>query len=79
MKENVFFKVGYSPFLENKKEKWTSKVFKKIIEHKFLTIVLAIVAMCVITNLCLIYKFIYLMENLKKWNSFFLKRLFHFS
>ncbi len=65
MKENVFLKVGYSPFLENKKEKWTSKLFKKIIEHKFLTIVLAIVAMCVITNLCLIYKFIYLMENLK--------------
>ena len=68
MKENVFLKVGYSPFLENKKEKkekWTSKIVRKIIEHKFLTIVLAIVAMCVITNLCLIYKFIYLMENLK--------------
>ena len=68
MKENVFFKIGYSPFLENKKEKkekWTSKLFKKIIEHKFLTIVIAIVAMCVITNLCLIFKFIYLMENLK--------------
>ena len=68
MKENVFFKVGDSPFLENKtekKEKWTSKLFKKIIEHKFLTIVIAIVAMCVITNLCLIYKFIYIMENLK--------------
>ena len=31
----------------------------------FYDIVLAIVAMCVITNLCLIYKFIYLMENLK--------------
>ena len=64
MKENVFLKVGYSPFLENKKEKWTSKVFKKIIEHKFLTIVLAIVAMCVITNLCLIYKFIYLKNGI---------------
>ena len=23
MKENVFLKVGYSPFLENKKEKWS--------------------------------------------------------
>lgn len=68
MKENVFFKVGYSPFLEKrteKKERWTSKLFKKIIKHKFLAIVIAIVAMCVITNVCLIYKFIYIMGNLK--------------
>lgn len=68
MKENVFFKVGYPTYVsknKEKKEKWTSKLFKKIIEHKFLTIVIAIVVMCVITNLCLIYKFIYIMENLK--------------
>ena len=68
MKENVFFKVGYSPFLENKKEKkekWTSKIVKKIIEYKFLTVVIAIVVMCVITNLFLIYKFIRIMESLK--------------
>ena len=68
MKENVFFRVGYSPFLENKKEKkekWTSKFVEKIIEHKFLSVVIAIVAMCVITNLCLIYRFIRIMETLK--------------
>ena len=68
MKENVFFKVGYSPFLEKrkeKKEKWTSRLLEKIIEHKFLSVVIAIVAMCVITNLCLIYRFILIMEKLK--------------
>ena len=69
MKENFFLKVGYSPFLEKKKEKrekWTSKFLKKITEHKFLVIVLSIVAICAITNLCLIYKFIYIMEKLNK-------------
>lgn len=68
MKENVFLKVGYTPFLEKKKEKtesWTSKIINKIIEHKFLSIVLAIVMMCVITNICLIYKFICIMEKLR--------------
>ena len=68
MKENVFLKVGYSPFLENKKEKkekWTSKIVRKIIEHKFLSVVVAIVTMCVITNMCLIYRFVRIMENLK--------------
>ena len=39
MKEDIFFKVGYSSYLQkekNLKEKWTSKLFRKICEHKFL-------------------------------------------
>lgn len=68
MKENVFFKVGYVPFLredKEKKEKWTSRIVRKIVEHKFLTVVVAIVGVCVITNLCLIYRFIRIMESLR--------------
>ena len=34
MKEDVFFKVGYTTYLEkNRKEKWTSKIIKKIEKH----------------------------------------------
>lgn len=67
MKENVFFKVKYVPFLEDRteKEKWTSRFFKKLIEYKLLTVAIAIVVMCIITNICLIYKFIKIMENFK--------------
>ena len=66
MKENVFLKVGYTGYLEKeKKENWTSRLIKKIVEHKFISIVVAIVMMCVITNLCLIYKFLCVMEEFK--------------
>ena len=68
MKENVFLKVGYTTYLEKKKEKkesWTSRLIKKIVEHKFISVVVAIVVMCGVTNLCLIYKFLCVMEELK--------------
>lgn len=68
MKENVFLKVGYTSYLDKRKEKkegWTSKFIKKIIEHKFLLIVISVIIMCIITNLCLIYKFICIMEKFK--------------
>ena len=59
MKEDVFFKVGYTTYLEkNRKEKWTSKIIKKIEKHKFLAIVLYVIIMCAITNFFLIYKFV---------------------
>ena len=66
MKENVFLKVGYTSYLEKEKKKnWTSRFLKKVNEHKFLTITISIVGMCMVTNIFLIYKFISIMEKLK--------------
>lgn len=58
MKENIFFKVGYTSYLEKNKEKWTSRFIKKIIEHKFIFTAIAIIIVCTITNFFLIYRFI---------------------
>ena len=61
MKENVFFKVGYNSYLERAKEdkeSWTSKVIKKILEYKFLSLAILTVIVCTITNIILICKFV---------------------
>ncbi len=60
MKED-FFKVGYSTYIqknENEKQKWTSKLFGKILEHKFITTICLIILACMTMNMWLIYKFI---------------------
>ena len=43
---------------KNRKEKWTSKIIKKIEKHKFLASVLSVIIMCAITNFFLIYNFV---------------------
>ena len=46
MKEDIFFRVGYSTYLQREKERkesWTSKLMKKISEHKFIAITIAII------------------------------------
>ena len=66
MKENIFFRIGYTTYLsENKKKNWTSKIMDKIVNHKFISTAIFIAIACGITNICLIYRFIYIMEKLK--------------
>ena len=70
MKEDFFLKVGYSPYLqrvENRKEKWTSKFAKKIVENKWVILLLGIIFMCIMTNLFLIYRFVAVLEKLQKF------------
>ena len=67
MKENVFFRVGYSTYLKKEKEKqesWTSRLMKKINEHKFITMIVAIIIACTMTNFFLIYRFIHIIEKI---------------
>ena len=64
MKENVFFKVGYANFVKSKKEKWTSKLIKKISKHKIIFIAVATIIVCTVTNCILIYRFIEKIQSL---------------
>ena len=64
MKED-FFKVGYTSYLRKgriKKTTWTSRFINKIKEHKFWFSLISIIAICIITNLYLVYKFINILE-----------------
>lgn len=66
MKEDFFLKVGYTTYLQKpktKKESWTSRIYKKIMEHKILSISFLLISMCVIMNFCLIYQFIHILES----------------
>lgn len=68
MKEDIFFKVGYTTYLQrqkNKKEKWTSKLIKKIKEHKIIFTILMMIIICMITNCFLIYKFINILLEIR--------------
>ena len=67
MKENVFFRVWYSTYLKKEKERqesWTSRLMKKINEHKFITMIVAIIIACTMTNFFLIYRFIHIIEKI---------------
>ena len=64
MKENIFFKVGYADFIKSKKEKWTSKLVKKISEHKIIFTSITAIIICTITNCILIYRFIEKIQSL---------------
>lgn len=55
-----FFKVGYSTYLQknnNSKKSWTSKIFKKILEHKIITISILTIFTCIGMNIWLVYRF----------------------
>lgn len=67
MKEDIFFRVGYSTYLQKEKERtesWTSKLIKKISKHKFITVTIAIIIACTMTNFFLIYRFIHIIEKI---------------
>lgn len=66
MKEDVFFKVGYTTYLQRpkiRKKSWTSKIGKMIIGHKVISAICAIVVMCFVMNFWLVYRFISVLEN----------------
>lgn len=63
--EEDFFKVGYSTYLkkeESKKQMWTSRILKKIMNHKIIAIVLIIAIFCLFMNIWLIYRFMNILE-----------------
>lgn len=65
MKEDIFFKVGYTTYLQkskNKKRNWTSKIIKKFFEHKIISTSIVVIIMCLGINFWLIYKFINILE-----------------
>ncbi len=66
MKED-FFKVGYSTYLKklpSKKEKWTSRILKKILAHKFIVMTLLIIFFCFLMNMWLIYRFMNILSTI---------------
>ena len=66
--EKKIFKIGYTTYLqksETKKENWTSKFVKKLLEHKIIFSMCIIIAMCVMLNFWLIYKFARILEMSK--------------
>ena len=66
--EKKFFNVGYTTYLqksETKKANWTSKIIKKISEHKIIFSMCIIISMCIMMNFWLIYKFVKILEMSK--------------
>ena len=64
MRENIFFRVGYADFIKSKKEKWTSKLIRRILEHKIVCLLLTTIIVCTVTNCILIYRFIEKIQSL---------------
>lgn len=65
MKEDLFFKVGYTPYLpkEVKKNNWTSRFFKKIAKHKLMCSIAFVIVFGMIFNFYMIYQFISILER----------------
>ena len=49
---------------KERQESWTSRLMKKINEHKFITMIVAIIIACTMTNFFLIYRFIHIIEKI---------------
>ena len=67
MKEDVFFKVGYTSYLQkakSRKKSWTSRVAKIIMGHKVLATVFVIISLCVVMNFWLIFRFVCILEGM---------------
>lgn len=66
MKEDTFFRVGYTTYLQKskiRKRSWTSKIAKIIVGHKVISAIFAIIIMCFVMNFWLVYRFISVLEN----------------
>ena len=64
--EEDFFKVGYSTYLKklpSKKQKWTSRILKKILEHKFIIAIILTIMICLIMNIWLVYRFMNILST----------------
>ena len=65
-KKNIY-NVKYTSVLEGislKKEKWTSKIKKIIIENKTISITIIVFFTCVVMNLFLIYNFLKVLQSI---------------
>lgn len=63
--EEKMFKVGYSSYLKNNKnERWTSYILRKISKHKFISTIIGIIFICIVLNIYLVYSFVKLLEVL---------------
>ena len=67
--KDVFFKVRYNTNLNRlqiEKERWTSKLLKKIRDHKLLTTAIIAFFMFSTLNIVMIYSFMKILQNI--WN-----------
>ncbi len=65
--KDVFFKVNYNTDLnrlEITEESWTSKLIKKIKNHKLLTTIVIAFAMFSTLNIAMIYSFMKILQNI---------------
>lgn len=65
--KDVFFKVRYNTNLNRlqiEKERWTSKLLKKIKNHKLLTTVIIAFFMFSTLNIVMIYSFMKILQNI---------------
>lgn len=62
MNEKVI-NLGYTTYLQKPKKKWTSNIKNIISKHKIATLCIAIVLMCIIMNLMLVYNFFKILEQ----------------
>lgn len=65
--KDVFFKVNYNTDLnrlEIEEESWTSKLIKKIKNHKLLTTVIIAFVMFSTLNIAMIYSFMKILQNI---------------
>ena len=65
--KDVFFKINYNTNfnkIQNEEEKWTSRLLKKIQDHKLLTTVVITFVMFSIVNIIMIYSFMQILQNI---------------
>ncbi len=65
--KDVFFKVNYNSDLnrlEIAEERWTSKIIKKIKNHKLLTTAIIAFVMFSTLNIAMIYSFMKILQNI---------------
>lgn len=65
--KDVFFKVRYNTNLNRlqiEKERWTSKLLKKIRSHKLLTTAIIALFMFSTLNIVMIYSFMKILQNI---------------
>ena len=73
--KDVFFKINYNTNfnkIQKEEEKWTSRLLKKIQDHKLLTTVVITFVMFSIVNIIMIYSFMQILQNIQ-YQKYFVK------
>lgn len=68
MKEDVFFKVGYTSYLQKpkiRKKGWTSRIVQLVREHKVLSVTFVMISMCMVMNFWLVFRFVSILETMQ--------------